>query len=107
MHDMLTAGMQKLCDQTPVATPPERLRAHQAGPRLRQRCPERLLPTFRTHASGIAAERCDTKAAKAILIPLTREPSAKLDRMPVGDPLLRQSRRESLLVELGVVARAW
>ena len=107
VHDMLATSMQKLCDQTPVATPPKRLRAHQTGPRLRQRCRERLLPTFRAHASGIAAERCDTKAAKAVLTRLTRQPSAELDRMPVGDPLLRQSRGESLLVELRVMARAW
>jgi hypothetical protein len=107
VHDMLATSMQKLCDQTPVATPPKRLRAHQTGPRLRQRCRERLLPTFRAHASGIAAERCDTKTAETVLTRFTREPAAELDRVPVSDPLLRESRGENLLVELRVVPRAW
>lgn len=107
VHDMLAAGVEKLCDQTPVATPPKRLRAHQAGPRLRQRRGERVLPIFRTHTSGIAAERCHTKAAKSVLIGLTGEPSAELDRMPVADPRLLESRGESRLIELRVVTRAW
>jgi hypothetical protein len=107
VHDTLAAGVYKLCDQTTVATPPKRLRAHQAGPRLRQRCRKRLLPTLRAHASGVAAERCDTKTPETVLTRFTREPAAERDRVPVGDPLLHEPRGESLLVELRVVARAW
>jgi hypothetical protein len=107
VYDVLAAGVQKLRDQPPVATPPERLRAHQARPRLRKRGRERALPIFRAHTSGVAAERCDTKAPEAVLTGLTGEPSAELDRMSVADRFLLESCGESRLIELGVVSRAW
>jgi hypothetical protein len=107
MHDMLPAGMQELCDQAPVATPPQGLRAHEAGSRLGQRRGQRRLPPLSAHPGGIAAERSDSKTAEAILARLTSEAAAKLDRVPVGDPALLQHRGESWLVELGVMPRAW
>jgi hypothetical protein len=36
MHYLLPARMQELCDQAPMATPPKRLRAKEAGSRLLQ-----------------------------------------------------------------------
>ena len=106
MHDVLPAGMQQFCDQAPVATPPKRLRTHEAGGRLRERCHERRLPPISTHAGGIAAEGGDTKTTEAILTRFARKAAAKLDRMPIADPALLEHRLESRLIELGVVTRA-
>src|SRR5665213_3661382 len=106
MHDVLAAGVQELCDQAPVATPPKGLRAHEAGSRLRQRRGERRLPPLSAHAGGVAAEGGDAKTAEAILARLTGEPPAKLDRVPIGDPTLLEHRSESWLVELRVMTRA-
>jgi hypothetical protein len=106
MYDVLPAGMQELCDQAPVATPPKGLRAHEAGRRLRQRRGERRLPPLSAHAGGIAAEGGDAKTAEGILARLTGEAAAKLDRVPIGDPPLLEHRCESWSVELGVVTRA-
>jgi hypothetical protein len=106
MHDLLPAGMQKLCDQTPVATPPKGLRAHEAGSGLRQRRGERRLPPLSAHTGGIAAEGGDAKTAEPILARLTGEAAAKLDRVPINDPALLEHRSERRLVELGVMTRA-
>ena len=96
MHDVFPAGMQELCEQAPVATPPKGLRAHEAGSRLRERrgeCRgECRLPPLSAHAGGIAAEGDDAKTAEAILARLTGEAAAKLDRVPISDLALLEHR---------------
>jgi hypothetical protein len=106
MLDVLPADMQELCNQAPVATPPEGLRAHEAGSWLGQRSGERRLPPLRAHAGGIAAERGDAETAEAVLARLTGEAAAKLHRVPVGNAAFLEHRGESWLVELGIVTRA-
>ena len=103
MHELLHAGMQELCDQTPVATPPQGLRAHEARSRLGERRGQRVLPPLSTHASGIAAEGGDAKAAEYILAWLAGEPAAELNSVPIRDAALLEHRSKSWLVELRVV----
>jgi hypothetical protein len=99
--------MQKLRDQAPVATPPECLRTHEAGRRLRQRRGKCRLPAFAAHAGGIAAEGSYAEAAECVLARFTSQAATKLDRMPVGNPALLEHRSERGLVELGIVTRSW
>ena len=106
MNDVLPASVQKLCDQAPVATPPERLRAHEARRPFRQRSGERRLPNVGAHAGGIAAEGGDAKAPELILPRLSCAATAELGRVPVGDPVSLEYGGELWLVELRVVARA-
>src|SRR5436309_12062440 len=87
-----------------MATPPQGLRAHEAGRRLGQRRLERRLPARGAHAGGIAAKGGDAKTPEAVLARLAGEPSTKLDRMPIGDPARFERRSDSVLVELRVVA---
>jgi hypothetical protein len=103
MHDMLPAGMQELCDQTPVATPPQDLRAHEARSWVGERRGQRVLPPLSTHAGGIATEGGDAKAAEYILARLASEPTAELNSVPIRDPALLEHRSKSWLVELRVV----
>jgi hypothetical protein len=106
MNDVLPASVQKLCDQAPVATPPERLRAHEARRPLHQRSGERRLPNVGAHAGGIAAEGGDAKAPELILPRLSCAATAELGRVPVSDPVSLEYGGELWLVELRVVARA-
>ena len=103
MHDVLSAGMQELGDQPPVAAPPQRLRAHEAGSWLRQRRGQRGLPHLGAHAGGIAAKGRDAQTTEAVLARFTGEAAAKLDHVPVGNPALLERRFENWFVELGVV----
>ena len=105
MDDVLPASVQKLCDQAPVATPPERLRAHEARRRFRQRSDERRLPSVGAHAGGVAAKGGDAKAAEAILPRFSGSATAELGRVPVGDPVILERHGEIRLVELGIVTR--
>jgi hypothetical protein len=98
--------MEELRDQTPMATPPKRLRAHEARKRLRESRGERGLPPLGTHAGGIATERGDAQTAEPLLSRLTGETAAKFDRVPIRDPSVLERRLERKLVELGVVPRA-
>jgi hypothetical protein len=107
VDNAVPAGVQKLRDQAPVATPPECLRAHEAGRRLGERRSERRLPAFAAHAGGIAAEGGHAEAAEGVLARFTGQAAAKLDRMPVGNPAPLEHRSERRLVELRVVTRAW
>src|SRR5580765_5856057 len=106
VHDPLAPGVQKLSDQAPVAAPPERLRAHQAGGRLRERRCQCLLPARSAHAGGVAAKCGDAKTAELVLAGLAREAAAQLDRVSVGDAVFFEYRAEGRLIELRVVARA-
>ena len=106
MNDVLPASVQKLCDQAPVATPPERLRAHEARRPFRQRSGQRRLPNVGAHAGGIAAEGGDAKAPELILPWLSGAATAELGGVPVGDPVSLEYGGELWLVELRVVARA-
>lgn len=71
MHDTLAARVEKLCEK-------------QGRPASAYGCRERLLPSLRAHASGIAAARCDMKTAETGLTRCTREPAAELDRVQVA-----------------------
>ena len=104
VDDAVSARMQKLRDQAPVAPPPEGLRTHETGCRLRQRRGELRLPAFAAHAGGIAAEGGHAEAAEGVLARFTSQAAAKLDRMPVGNAALLEHRSERRLVELRVVA---
>jgi hypothetical protein len=53
--------------------------------------------------TAASASRASTKLSRRA----QRRTSSGIDRVPVGDPFLRASRSEGLLVELRVVARAW
>jgi hypothetical protein len=106
MHDLLSASLQELGNQAPVAPPPERLRAHEAGGRLRKHLSERRLPSRSAHAGGIAAKRGNAKTVERVLAGLAGEATAELDNMPVRDPAFLEHRSERRLVELGVVTRA-
>ena len=98
VHHAVSANVEELGDQAPVAAPPECLRTHEAGRRLRERRTERRLPPFAAHASGIATERRHAQTAERILAGLTDEATAELDRVLVGDPaLLECSRRAGWL----------
>ena len=88
-----------------MATPPKRLRAHEAWSWLRQRRCELPLPPLSAHAGGVAAKRGDAKAAEDILARLASEAAAKLNRMSIGDLALLEHDRESCLVELRIVTR--
>jgi hypothetical protein len=107
VDNAVPARMQKLRDQAPVATPPECLRTHEAGRRLRERRGKRRLPAFAAHASGIAAEGGHAEAAEGVLARFTGQAATELDRMPVANPTLLEHRSERRLVELRVVTRAW
>jgi hypothetical protein len=98
----LTAGDEELGDQAPVAAGPESLGAHQARSGLRQRLRERALPGVGSHPGGVAAERSDPDAAKALLAGLAAAPAAELLGVPVGDAGLPQRLRERGLPELRV-----
>ena len=106
MDDVFTAGMQELCDQAPVAPPPEGFRAHEAGSGLRQGHGKRRLPARCGHACGVAAKRSDAKTPEIVLSRLIDEAAAKSQHVPIRDPALLEPESESWLIELGIVARA-
>ena len=91
VDNAVPARVQELRDQAPVATPPECLRAHEAGRRLRERRGERRLPAFAAHAGGIAAEGGHAETAEGILARFAGQAPAELERMPVGNPALLET----------------
>jgi hypothetical protein len=89
VDNAVPACMQKLGDQAPVAAPPEGLRTHEAGRRLRERRRKGRLPAFAAHASGVTAKGGYAEAAEGVLARFTSRAAAELDRMPVGNPAPR------------------
>src|SRR5919204_2499730 len=69
MHDLVAPGGEQLGDQPPVAAPPDRLRAHEAGLRLGEGRRERVLPLRAAHARRVAPESTLADASETPLPP--------------------------------------
>src|SRR5919201_977832 len=81
VDDLAAAGGEELGDQPPVAAPPDRLRAHEAG-------------------SGLG------KLSLEGGLPLAAATPAQFDRVAVRDPCLTERRAQRPLAELRVPPRA-
>jgi hypothetical protein len=107
MDDSVAACNEQLGDQPPVAAPPERLGAHEAGRRICKRLGEGALPGLGSHPGRVAAEGGDSEAAEPFLARLAAAAAAQFHRVAVGDSRVAQGLRERGLSELGVASRAW
>jgi hypothetical protein len=106
MHHLVSARVQEFGDQAPVATPPKRLRAHEAGIRFYQRCGEGGLPALRAHPGGVAAKGGDAQAIEHVFTWLTGKAAAQLDRVPICDAAFLERRPKRRLIELWIVTRS-
>ena len=86
VYDRVAARDEQLCDQPPVAPPPDRLGAHEARAQPRQLRRERRLPRRGSHARGVAAEGREANAGEALFAKYRRPedylavPQEKLER---------------------------
>src|SRR5919201_436780 len=67
VDDLVAASRQELRDQPPVAPPPERFGAHEAGRRRGERLGEGGLPLRPAHPRRVAPECRDADAGEALL----------------------------------------
>ena len=103
VHDLVTAGDEKLRDQSPVAPLPGRFRAHQARPGMRQRLVQRDVPDSRAHPRRVACELAETR--EQLLARLVAAQPAELGCVLVRDSCIRERRGQGRLVELRIAAR--
>lgn len=107
MDDARSAGLQKLSDQTAMATPPECLRTHEARAGCGNGRGECSLPPFSAHTGRVAAEGRNAKTPETIFARFAGETPAKFDCVPIRDPPALERGAEGGFIELGVVARPW
>ena len=104
VDDRVAARDEQLCDQPPVAPPPDRLGAHEARARPRQLRRERRLPRRGSHARGVAAEGREANAGEALFAGLAAPPATELERVAVRDTRACECLGERRLVELRIPA---
>src|SRR6266550_6891814 len=103
VHDLVSAGDEKLRDQSPVAAPPGSFRAHQARLGLRQRLVQRGVPVRRAHSRRVARKLAETR--EQLLAGLLATQPAELGCVLVCDACSRECRGQGRLVELRIAAR--
>ncbi len=104
--DLVASSAQQLGDQPAVATPPERLGAHEARRRAGERVGERPLPGLRPHPRRVAAECGHTDAGEELLTRLAASTASELDGVHVLDPRVVKQSGEWVPIELRVPPRA-
>src|SRR5580765_2181816 len=103
VHDLVSAGDEKLRDQPPVAALPGSFRAHQTRPRQFERLCQRGLPGRCAHPRRVAREPAETR--EQLLAGLAGAQAAELDCVLVRDACTCECRGQRRLVELRIAAR--
>ena len=103
VHDLVSAGDEKLRDQSPVAALPGSFRAHQAGCGLRQRLVQGGVPGRRAHPRCVTRELAETR--EQLLARLVAPQPAELGCVLVRDACIRECCCQGRLAELRVAVR--
>src|SRR5437773_10531533 len=87
MRDGPAVDGEAIRDQSPVASPPERLSAHERGARFAREAGKALIAARElraAHVVGIAAERCDPQCTVR-RVRMRLATAAQLRKMNIGD----------------------